>query len=60
MSEEHDVSRRAALRIRGAVGAVTALDAALQATPASAPAALDSSGATVIDVAVGRMAKGHS
>ncbi len=65
MSERQPVSRRASLKSMGAMGAVLVLGgrpAAAQSPgePKPAQAVADKPPADVADVAVGRMAKGHS
>ncbi len=70
MNEEHPVSRRASLKSLGAVGAAIMLGGAAptshQADPKAQGDAKPAQGdkekpaANVVDVAVGRMAKGHS
>jgi hypothetical protein len=64
MSEEHAVSRRATLKSLGAAGAVVALGglraAAQQPDPKASASGPGRQTANVVDVAVGRMAKGHS
>ncbi len=64
MSEERSISRRSALMTLGAVGAAAALNPTRTASAQIAPPAVQTVGAkpaaNVVDVAVGRMAKGHS
>ncbi len=62
MNDEHSFSRRASLKALGAAGAALALGGAAGAQTPDSPTVpsgpLDKQ--TVVDVAVGRMAKGHS
>ncbi len=62
MSEEHGVSRRESLKSLGTMGAVIALGgvAAAQSPAAPKPAAGAGQSVDVVEVAAGRMAKGHS
>ncbi len=64
MRDEHGVSRRESLISLGAIGAAMAFGGAAAAqSPGDAKPAQgdkDKPAANVVDVAVGRMAKGHS
>ena len=64
MSEERCVSRRASLKSLGAMGAVMVVGGAAAASPQAEPkpagSEQDKKPLNVVDLAVERMAKGHS
>lgn len=62
MSDEHSVSRRTSLKSFGAMGAAVVFGSAMPPQAGRKPAGTDNDvqAANVADLAVGRMAKGHS
>lgn len=60
MSEKRQMSRRAGLKALGAVGAGMALGGSVGLQAKQAVAGQEKPPANVVDVATGRMAKGHS